>query len=70
MARGALRSRRAKLEGDGRAEVAEIAIRRIVEHDGGRKMLVKCIERRQEVRDVRAKAIVNGKDHSWYASKV
>ena len=33
-------------------------------------MLVKCIERRQEVRDVRAKAIVNGKDHSWYASKV
>ena len=53
-----------QLEGDRRAEVAELAVRRVLERDRRRVGDFERVERRQQARDVRAKAVVNGKNHS------
>jgi len=57
-----------EFEGDRRAEVAQLSIRRVVERQRRRLGLVDGIERDKQAREVRAQAIVNGQDHreSWY----
>ena len=57
-----------ELERDGGAEIAEVAIGRIVERQRRRRGLVNGVERGKQTREVGAEAIVNGQDHreSWY----